>query len=94
MRRSSGEQSGRLSNSEILSDIESQLSYLPLNQRADKVNLVCAYPSLFGDMLSRMNIVHHDIDAGSVAAIKQHAYCCPVSEREIMKKEAEYLRGW
>lgn len=46
---------------------------------------------MFNDVPSCTNVLQHDIDVSSVAPIKQHAYCCPVGKREIMKREAEYL---
>uniref|UniRef100_A0A671WFH3 Gypsy retrotransposon integrase-like protein 1 n=1 Tax=Sparus aurata TaxID=8175 RepID=A0A671WFH3_SPAAU len=90
--RSDGEQSGRLSNSSILANIEAHLSYLSVEQRSDVVNLLHSHPSLFGDVPSRTSrVLSHDIDVGSATPIKQHAYRCPLPKREVMKQEVEYL---
>lgn len=82
---------GRLSNSEFMIDLDSQLAYLPAEQRSDIVALLWSYPSLFADTPSRTNVLEHDIDVGSAAPIKQHAYRCPIDKREALKKEVEYL---
>lgn len=86
-----GQQCGRLSNSELLSEIESHLSYLAECQRDDVVCLLHSYTTLSNNVPSCSNVLKHAIDVGTAAPIKQHAYCCPVEKREIMKKEAKYL---
>lgn len=85
------QQSGRLSNSEILSNVNSYLSYLSDDQRTDVRDLLQAYSPLFGDVPSRTTVLEHDLDVGSVSPIKQHPYRCSPEKREIMKKEVGYL---
>lgn len=88
---SEGQQTGRLSNSELLGDISSHLSYLPEFQRKEVIQLLLSYPTLSHDVPSSTNVLEHDIDVGTAVPIKQHAYRCPMAKREIMKKECEYL---
>ena len=37
------------------------------------------------------SVCEHDMDVGDAVPIKQHAYCCPIAKRDLMKKEVEYL---
>lgn len=85
------QQCGRLSNSEFMSRLGANLSYLSGEQLSDILGLLHSYPSLFGDTPSRTGVLEHDIDVGSAAPIKQHAYRCPLTKREAMKKEVNYL---
>lgn len=82
---------GCLKNSEILKDLPSQLSYLSSDQREDVISLVENFPNLFTDVPSGTTVIQHDIDVANARPIKQHAYRCPVSKREIMRREVEYL---
>ena len=43
---------GRLLNSELLSNIDEHLSYLPEGQRDEVINLVQSHPTLFNDVPS------------------------------------------
>ena len=90
-RLSEGQQTGRLSNSEVLGDISSHLSYLPEVQSQEVIQLILSYPRLSSDVPSSTTILEHDINVGTPVPIKQHAYRCPMAKREVMKKEAEYL---
>ncbi|KAF7641069.1 hypothetical protein LDENG_00296330, partial [Lucifuga dentata] len=84
-------QSGRLTNSAFLTDIASSLSYLPDEQRSDICNLLHSFPTLFGDVPSRTNVLQHDIDVCGAAPIKQHPHRCSVDKRQAMKEEVDYL---
>lgn len=86
-----GTKCGRLTNSAYLSNLRTQLSYLPDSQWEDVVCLIKSYPTLFQDVPTRTTVLEHHIDVGSAVPIKQHAYRCPVTKREIMKKETTYL---
>ena len=86
-----GYQCGRLANSQFLSTINKQLSYLSAHRRQDVINLLHTYPSVVKDVPSRTNVLVHDIDVGNATPIKQHAYHCPLAKREAIKKEVSYL---
>ena len=79
---SGGQQCGRLSNSEFMVSLESNLGYLPERQRSDVVGLFHAHPTLFGDVPSSTNVLKHDIDVGNAHPVKQHAYRCHIEKRE------------
>ena len=87
----SDQQTGRLSNTGFLSEIDTHLNHLPVDQRQEIVSLLRSHLSLFGDVPSSTNVLKHDIDVGTASPIKQHAYRCPLAKRELMKKEADYL---
>lgn len=88
---SEGHQSGRLGNSEFLSTVNDQLSYLPASQKQDVIDLLRTYPAVLGDVPTRTTVLMHDIDVGKARPIKQHAYRCPPAKGEIMNKEVNYL---
>lgn len=82
---------GSLKSSEVLSNIHSQLSYLSDEQQQDIQKLLDSFPNLFCDVPPGTNVLAHDINVGNAIPIKQHAYRCPVSKREEMKREVMYL---
>lgn len=69
------QQSGRLCKTEYLSEIDTNLNYLPVDQRREMVSLMCSHQSLFSDVPSSTNVLKHDTDVGTAPPIKQHAYC-------------------
>lgn len=83
---------GYLSNSVILKELDSHLSYLAPNQRKDIVELIESHHSLFGDIPSQTIVLQHDIDVGNAQPIKQHPFRINPRKRELMKAEVEYLR--
>lgn len=76
---------GCFENSEVLSLLSSQLSYLTIEQRGDIMKLIASFLSLFNDVPPGTNIIQHDIEVGSALPLKQHAYRCPIGKREAMK---------
>ncbi len=49
------------------------------------------FPNLFNDVPPGTSVIAHDISVGSASPVKQHAYRCPLSKREAMKREVAYL---
>lgn len=82
---------GRLQNSAILSDLDTYLSYLPVQQCGEVGKLIRGYPTLFSDAPSQMNVLVHDTDAGQNLPIKQFPYRVNPAKREIMRAEVKYL---
>lgn len=76
---------GCLENSEVLSMLSSQLSYLSSEQRQDVMKLVDSFPNLFDDLPPSTTVIQHDIEVGNTVSVKQHAYRCP--EKEVRKKK-------
>lgn len=52
---------GRLPNSEILSSLEVQLSYLEPPKRFDVIELIHKNHAIFSDVPTRTNVLQHDI---------------------------------
>ncbi len=82
---------GCLKNSEVLLTLPSQLSYLSKEQQQVITKLLESFPSLFNDVPPGTSVIAHDINVGSASPVKQHAYRCPLSKREAMKREVVYL---
>ncbi len=82
---------GCLKNSEVLLTLPSQLSYLSKEQQQDITKLLGKFPNLFNDVPPGTSVIAHDISVGSASPVKQHAYRCPLSKREAMKREVAYL---
>ncbi|XP_073804400.1 uncharacterized protein [Danio rerio] len=83
---------GRLTNSVILNDLDSHLSYLSSDQKSDIVELLENHRSLFSDIPSQTTVLTHDIDVGDARPVKQHPYRLNPKKRDLMKAEVEYLR--
>lgn len=79
-----GHQSGRLRNSNFLSTVNDQLSYMSAPQKQDVINLLHTYPLVLG-VPTRTTVLEHEIDVGSATPIKQHASHCPPAKREAMQ---------
>ncbi|XP_042559700.1 uncharacterized protein LOC116219171 [Clupea harengus] len=82
---------GRLRNSEMRAQLHKHLSHLSERERADVVELINAFPSLFADVPSCTTVVEHDIDVGSAMPIKQHPYRVNPTKRAILGQEVDYL---
>ena len=62
----------RLSNSEILNDLETKLNHVPQDKRIPLVKLLLKYKSVFPDVRNRTNVLMYDVD--NAHPIKQHPY--------------------
>lgn len=72
----------RLSNSAMLDKLPDSLPHLADAQKRNLVDLVAAFPCLFGDVPSQTTVLCHDIDV---------PYHVSPTKRELMKKDREYL---
>ena len=84
-------QTPKLSNSDILQQMDSKLNHLEPRQQADIERLVRDYSHLFLDVPSRTAMISHDVDVGDAAPIKQHPYRLNPSKQEYLNKEINYL---
>lgn len=82
---------GKLSNSAVLANLSSHLSYLSESQRRDIVALINRHPTLFNDVPSQTNVLTHDIDVCQSPPVKQHPYRVNPLKRQVMKDEVNYL---
>ena len=64
----------RFSNSETMCNMDNNLKHLPTAQREEMVALITEFSDLFSDVPGRTNCVHHHVDIGNAAPIKQNPY--------------------
>lgn len=89
--RNTSQQCARLSNSEILADLQSHVGHLCDEQYSDMVQLLSDYPMLFSDTPTQTTVIQHDIEVNNSAPIRQHPYRVNATKRAIMKQEVKYL---
>ncbi|XP_077940982.1 uncharacterized protein LOC144385285 isoform X1 [Gasterosteus aculeatus] len=82
---------GCFKNSEVLTSLPSRLAYLSREQQRYVMDLIKEFPNLFNDVPPGTNVIQHDIEVGRAGPFKQHAYRCPLTKREAMKAEVQYL---
>ena len=80
----------KLTNSEILRNIDSKLAHLTQSQQQDLKELFSENKQLFSDVPSRTDTIIHDVDVGDAQPIKQHPYRLNPQE-EYLKNEVQYL---
>ena len=81
----------KLQNSQILNDLGTKLSYLPLVQRKELAEVITLYREVFPDVPSKTNLIEHDVDVGDSAPIKQHPYRVSPIKKELLDKEVQYM---
>ena len=81
----------RLTNSDVLRNLDSKLSYLSENQRQDLEKLLLEIEHLFPDVPTRTDQIYHEVDVGNAHPIKQHPYRLNSSKQKYLKEEIKYL---
>ncbi|CAB4033082.1 Transposon Ty3-I Gag-Pol poly [Paramuricea clavata] len=81
----------KLSNSDVLRNMDSKLSHLQPSQRQDVLDLVNEYAQLFPDIPSRTDMISHDVDIGDASPIKQHPYRLNSTKAKYLDQEIQYL---
>ena len=81
----------KLQNSQILNDLGTKLSHLPLVQRKELAEVITQYREVFPDVPSKTNLIEHDVDVGDSAHIKQHPYRVSPMKKELLDKEVQYM---
>ena len=81
----------KLQNSQILNDLGTKLSHLPLVQRKELAELITQYREVFPDVPSKTNLIEHDVDVGDSAPIKQNPYRVSPMKKELLDKEVQYM---
>ena len=81
----------KLQNSQILNDLGTKLSHLPLVQRKELAEVITQYREVFPDVPSKTNLIEHDVDVGDSAPIKQHPYRVSPIKKELLDKEVQYM---
>ena len=81
----------KLQNSQILNDLGTKLSHLPLVQRKELAEVITQYREVFPDVPSKTNLIEHDVDVGDSVPIKQHPYRVSPMKKELLDKEVQYM---
>ncbi len=81
----------RLKNSETLQDLDAMFSHLTVVQNKDLTQLLWEFPGLFSDIPTRTHLIQHDVDVGDAQPIRQRFYRAPVSKREALESEIQYM---
>ena len=79
----------KLQNSQILNDLGTKLSHLPLVQRKELAEVITQYREVFPNVPSKTNLIEHDVDVGD--SIKQHPYRVSPMKKELLDKEVQYM---
>lgn len=64
----------KLSNSDVLRDLDSKLSHLSSMQCQDLIDLLQEFKHLFPDVQTRTEQIYHDVDVGDASPVKQHPH--------------------
>ena len=78
-------------NSQILNDLGTKLSHLPLVQRKELAEVITQYREVFPDVPSKTNLIEHDVEVEDSAPIKQHPYRVSPMQKELLDKEVQYI---
>ena len=81
----------KLQNSQILNDLGTKLSHLPIVQRKELAEVITQYREVFPDVPSKTNLIEHDVDVGDSVPIKQHPYRVSPMKKELLDKEVQYM---
>ena len=64
----------KLSNSEILKNLDTKLNHLTTTEKVEMEQLLKEFQQVFGDVPKRTTCIYHDVDMGGASPIKQHPY--------------------
>ena len=89
VRLGNDQQPMKLQNSQILNDLGTKLSHLPLVQRKELAEVITLYREVFPDVPSKTNLIEHDVDVGDSAPIKQHSTTHIVGQGQVRPLDAK-----
>ena len=82
----------RLTNSDVLWNLDSKLSHLLQSQRQDLEKLLVEFEHLFPDVPSRTDKIYHDVDVGNFFCILFIFYRYMIQKRrKRYRKKLQYL---
>ena len=84
-------QSVRLKNSEILTNLDTKLGHLDSHQREQIQQLMASYPSIFMDVPKKTTAACHDVIVGDAVPIKQHPYRLNPLKLQYLRSEVKYM---
>ena len=83
--------SSKLQNSDILKDLDKNLSNLNQTQRDELKMLILEYKHLFPDIPTRTDQIYHDVDIEGSKRIKQHPYRMNPMKLQYLREEIQCL---
>ncbi|KAI5617705.1 hypothetical protein C0J50_22774 [Silurus asotus] len=81
----------KLSNSEILQNLDVKMSHLEPWQQAQMMDLVLQHRDLFPDVPKRTHVAVHDVDVGNTQPLKQHPYRMSPEKCRLAEEEVAYM---
>ena len=81
----------KLQNSDILKDLDKNLSHLDQTQCDELKMLFLEYEHLFPDIPTRTDQIYHDVDIEGSKPIKQHPYRMNPMKLQYLEEEIQYL---
>ncbi|KAF7690629.1 hypothetical protein HF521_012433, partial [Silurus meridionalis] len=81
----------KLSNSEILQNLDVKMSHLEPWQQAQMMDLVLQHRDLFPDVPKRTHVAVHDVDVGNAQPLKQHPYRMSPEKCRLAEEEVAYM---
>ena len=81
----------KLSNSEVLQNLDVKMSHLEPWQQAQMRDLVLKYQDLFPDVPKRTHVAVHDVDLSDTQLIKQHPYRISPKKCKLAEEELVYM---
>ena len=82
----------RLTNSDVLRNLDSKLSHLTESQCQDLEKLLLEFKHLFPDVPTRTDQIYHDVDVGHADPVKQHPYRLnPKPLTQLLSKREKFI---
>ena len=81
----------RLTNSDVLRNLDCKLSHLSQSQRRDLEKLLLEFEHLFPGVPTRTDQIYHDVDVGNADPVKQHPYRLNPKKQRYLKEEIKYF---
>ena len=83
--------STRLTNSEVLGQVDENLKYLPENQRKDVISILHEFKDVCKDKPGCTPLAVHDVDVEGKNPIKQHPYRLNPSKLAKVREEVQFM---
>ena len=81
----------RITNTDVLRNLDSKLSHLSESQRQYLEKLLLEFEHLFSGVPTRTDQINHEVEVGNADPIKQHPYRLNPSKQKYLKEEIKYL---
>ena len=86
-----GEHKMKLTNSQVLANLDVKLGHLPVEKRNDLIKLIHENAKIFPDVPNKTDSFFHDVDVGGASPIKQHPYRVGPVKLGKIRSEVQYM---